>query len=139
MARGPRRGPHTGDAFIADCPARLAFDLFAHTWTSVVVYALRDGPRRPAELRAVIGGISAKALTETLHRLEDSGLVLRRAYAEAPPRVDYELTAAGRSLLDPILALGAWTDEYGDDVLRARDRAEDRRAAAHPAGRRAAR
>ncbi len=89
-----------GDQFVADCRVRLAADLFAHTWNPVVLTALRAGPRRRHRLRAEIGGISDKVLTETLRRLERAGLVERAAYAEAPPRVDYALTALGRSLVD---------------------------------------
>ncbi|MEV0201677.1 helix-turn-helix domain-containing protein [Nonomuraea sp. NPDC050691] len=108
-------------AFLADCQARLAFDLIANTWNAVVVWALRNGPRRPGELRAAIGGISPKVLTETLRRLEANGLVTRRAYAEAPPRVEYALTALGESLLEPIERLGGWAAEHVDEVMAARD------------------
>ncbi|QFG27454.1 helix-turn-helix transcriptional regulator [Actinomadura sp. WMMB 499] len=109
--------------FIADCRARLAFDLLSGTWTGVVLLALRHGPLRPGELRDRIGGVSHKVLTGTLRRLEGDGLVARRRYAEAPPRVEYELTEAGRGLLEPIRALGRWTERHADDVLAARDRA----------------
>ncbi|WP_406098441.1 winged helix-turn-helix transcriptional regulator [Streptomyces sp. NBC_01013] len=102
------------ERLLADCRARLGFDLLAHTWNAVVIHALSEGPRRPGDLRARIGGISAKVLTETLRRLEGYGLVERRAYAEAPPRVDYALTELGRTLLEPIGALGRWSAEYGD-------------------------
>lgn len=112
------------DLFVADCRARLAFDLISHTWNAVVVWALRDGPCRPGTLRERIGDISHKVLTETLRRLEYHGLVARRAYAEAPPRVEYELTALGRSLLPPIEAFGEWAVTHGDEVLAARDRWE---------------
>ncbi|MCP2258463.1 transcriptional regulator, HxlR family [Streptoalloteichus tenebrarius] len=112
------------DGFLADCRARLAFDLVGNTWNAVVVWALRQGPRRPVDLADRIGGISAKVLTQTLRRLEHSGLVLRRAYAEAPPRVEYELTELGRTLVEPIEAFGRWAYEHGDDVLAAQDRAD---------------
>jgi DNA-binding HxlR family transcriptional regulator len=107
--------------FLADCQARLAFDLISNTWTAVVIWSLRDGPRRPGDLRARIGGISTKVLTETLRRLEFNGLVARRAYAEAPPRVEYELTPLGRTLLAPIGALGEWAFDHADEVLAAQD------------------
>lgn len=118
--------------FLADCPARLAIDLIAGTWTSVVLYALRDGPKRPGRLQAEIGGISQKVLTQTLRRMERSGLVSRRRYAEAPPRVEYELTAPGRDLLIPIYALGEWAHRHADTVAAALDDAEcaDERARA---------
>lgn len=105
--------------FASDCPARIAFDLFAYRWTPVVVYALRDGPMRPGHLQADIGGISHKVLTETLRRLERAGLVRRHRYAEAPPRVEYELTQPGVELLGPIYALGHWAHRHADTVVAA--------------------
>ncbi|WP_049649915.1 helix-turn-helix domain-containing protein [Kitasatospora sp. MY 5-36] len=114
----------TDHGFLADCRARLAFDLLANTWNAVLVWALRDGPARPGELRERIGGISPKVLTETLRRLQSDGLVERRAYAGSPPRVEYTLTGLGRTLLEPIEAFGAWAFEHGEDVMAARDRAE---------------
>ncbi|RAS70460.1 HxlR family transcriptional regulator [Lentzea atacamensis] len=110
-------GPY-GD-FEADCPARIAVDLFGNSWLTVIVYTLRDGPMRPGELRATIGHISQKMLTQTLRRMENMALVERRRYAEAPPRVEYELTEAGRDLLVPIFALGEWADRHGDTVRTA--------------------
>ncbi|MGI5193149.1 winged helix-turn-helix transcriptional regulator [Streptomyces sp. CA-288835] len=112
----------TTDAFLADCRARLAFDLFSNTWNTVVLWALRDGPRRPVELRERIGGISSKVLTETLRRLQFNGLVVRQAHSDAS-RVEYQLTALGRTLLAPISAVGAWAFEYGDEVMAAQEAA----------------
>ncbi|WP_372349447.1 winged helix-turn-helix transcriptional regulator [Streptomyces sp. KL116D] len=110
--------------FLADCRARLAFDLLSNTWNAVVLWALRERPYRPGELRGRIGGISPKVLTETLRRLEFNGLVTRQVYEEVPPRVEYELTALGRTLLGPIDAFGAWAFTHGDEVMAAQDRHE---------------
>jgi DNA-binding HxlR family transcriptional regulator len=107
-------GPY-GD-FEADCPARIAVDLFDNSWLTVIVYTLRNGPMRPGDLRAAIGHISQKMLTQTLRRMENMALVERRRFAEAPPRVEYELTEAGKDLLVPIFAFGAWADRHGDAV-----------------------
>ncbi|MEU8135049.1 winged helix-turn-helix transcriptional regulator [Streptodolium elevatio] len=107
--------------FEADCPARFATELFANTWLPVIVYVLRDGPMRPGELRAAIGSVSQKVLTQTLRRMERLTLVTRHRYAEAPPRVEYELTPAGLDLLAPILALGVWADRHGAAVASALD------------------
>lgn len=112
----------TTDAYLADCRARLAFDLLSNTWNAVLIWALRAGPRRPGELRQTIGGISPKVLTETLRRLEFNGLVKRHTYPEAPPRVEYELTPLGRTLLAPIDTFGAWAFEHGDEVMAAQER-----------------
>lgn len=107
--------------FIADCPARLAFDLLGNTWNGVVVWALREGPSRPATLRRRIGGISNKVLTQTLRRLERDGLVTRRRFREAPPRVEYRLTPLGETLLPALRAVGDWAHTHGPDVLAAQD------------------
>lgn len=107
---------------VADCRLRAATDLLAHTWDPVVLAALRTGPRRRQQLRVGIGGISDKVLTETLHRLVANGLIEHRRRAEAPPRVDYALTGLGRSFLDgPMVALGEWISEYGEELLEAQE------------------
>ncbi|WP_406233707.1 winged helix-turn-helix transcriptional regulator [Nocardia sp. NBC_01009] len=111
--------------FEADCPARMAVDLFGNSWLPVIVYMLREGPMRPGDLRTAIGGISQKMLTQTLRRMEQMTLIERRRYAEAPPRVEYELTAAGRDLLNPIYALGEWVDRHGSAVRAAMSGADD--------------
>lgn len=111
------RTPEGCESNIADCRVRAVTDVFAHTWNPVVLFALRDGPRRRRDLRAEVGGISDKVLTQTLQRLERLGLIHRQAYAEAPPRVDYALTALGTSLVEgPIAELGRWTVEHSDDL-----------------------
>lgn len=107
-------------AFIADCPVRSLVDVVGNTWTIVVMHALREGPLRPSELREAIGGISAKVLTETLRRLERHGLLVRHSYAEAPPRVEYELTSLGRDLLGPIDALALWAEDHVAEIAEAR-------------------
>jgi HxlR-like helix-turn-helix len=61
-------------------------------------------------------------LTHTLRRLQGSGLVARQTYAEAPPRVEYELTELGRTLIDPIGMLAQWAEANGDAILDAQDR-----------------
>ncbi|MFI0368616.1 winged helix-turn-helix transcriptional regulator [Actinomadura sp. 1N219] len=109
--------------FAADCQTRLGLDLLSGTWTGVVLWTLRNGPLRPRELQDRIGGISHKVLNETLRRLEQNGLVTRRRYAEAPPRVEYGLTGPGRGMLEPLFALSRWTEQYADEVLDAQERA----------------
>ncbi|WP_327091613.1 helix-turn-helix transcriptional regulator [Nonomuraea sp. NBC_01738] len=64
-------------------------------------------------------------LNETLRRLEANGLVERRAYNEAPPRVEYGLSELGRSMLGPIEAFGVWAHEHADEVMAARERSAE--------------
>ena len=109
--------------FVADCRLRMGTDLFTHVWDPVVLAALVAGPQRRRALRANIGGISDKALTEALHRLITNGLLERRSYAEAPPRVDYALTPLGRTFADgPMRALAEWIIQYGDELFEAQER-----------------
>ncbi|MCX4707789.1 winged helix-turn-helix transcriptional regulator [Streptomyces griseus] len=102
------------DRLLADCRARLGFDLLANTWNAVVICALAPGPRRFRDLRASIGSISSKVLTETLRRLEAYALVERRAAEDSGPHAAYALTPLGRTLLEPIEALGRWSAEHGE-------------------------
>jgi DNA-binding HxlR family transcriptional regulator len=110
-----------GDVLLADCPARLAVEIIADKWAVVVVYALSRGPRRHGDLVDLIGGISKKMLTQTLRRLQRHGLVDRRAFADAPPRVEYELTDLGRTLVEPIETLTRWAEGNGEAILEAQD------------------
>ncbi|MEU1305919.1 winged helix-turn-helix transcriptional regulator [Streptomyces shenzhenensis] len=126
---GDEMTDHEGPCYelVADCRLRAATDLFAHTWDPVALAALRTGPRRRRELRAAIGGISDKVLTDTLHRLLSNGLVDRHAHAEAPPRVEYGLTSLGQSLVEgPMMALGRWAIEHSDELLEAQENAAQR-------------
>ena len=81
---------------------------------------LGDGPRRFSELHRGIEGITGRMLTVTLRGLEREGIVTRTVHASVPPRVDYELTALGRTLLEPIGQLVAWADAHIGDIEAAR-------------------
>ena len=77
-------------------------------WSVLIVSRLGARPMRFNELKREIGGISQRMLTLTLRGLERDGLVTRTVFPTIPPRVDYELTSLGRSLLEPVSALGDW-------------------------------
>ena len=77
-------------------------------WSVLVVSKLGDGTKRFNELRREIGGISQRMLTLTLRGLERDGLVARKIIPTSPPGVEYDLTALGRDLLQPVSALSAW-------------------------------
>ncbi len=113
------------DVFLADCPARTTLGLVGDTWSVVVVVALGRGPARYSEVREKVGGISKKMLTRTLRRLEDNGLVERRALRTAPPGAEYRLTALGRSLLEPLAALSRWAEDNTGALLAAQAAAAD--------------
>ena len=94
----------------------------------MIVISLSDGPARFGTIRKAVGGISGKVLAGTLRDLERDGVLTRTAYDEMPPRVEYELTALGRTLREPLTALGLWAEQHIEEVLDARD-AFDRRPA----------
>ena len=77
-------------------------------WTVLVVSTLGEGSKRFNELRREIPSVSQRMLTLTLRNLERDGLVTRTVTPTIPPRVDYELTGLGHSLLKPITGLSDW-------------------------------
>src|SRR6476660_6582421 len=91
-------------------------------WTVLVVWTLGDGSKRFNELRKALGSISQRMLTLTLRALERDGLVTRTVFATIPPRVDYELTPLGRSLLAPVSELGLWARRNRATIAEARRR-----------------
>ncbi|MER8038650.1 winged helix-turn-helix transcriptional regulator [Streptomyces hydrogenans] len=97
-------------------------------WTGVVLRCLEDGAaRRFGELRAALPWVTPKVLTETLRSMERSGFLARTVYEENPPRVEYALTALGRSLLGPLDTACAWARAHGAEIGDARAAyAEDR-------------
>jgi DNA-binding HxlR family transcriptional regulator len=89
-------------------------------WTVQVVTLLGEGPRRFNEMKRQVEGISQRMLTLTLRGLERDGLVRRTVTPTIPPRVDYELTDLGRSLLEPVRALGLWAHGHLEAIATAR-------------------
>lgn len=91
-------------------------------WSVLVIMLLHREPHRFSALKRNIGGISQRMLTLTLRNLERDGLVSRTVTPSIPPRVDYELTAMGRSLAEPVKALGAWAFQHLDAIGAAQTR-----------------
>lgn len=91
-------------------------------WSVLVVVVLGDGSKRFSELRRMIEGISQRMLTLTLRGLERDGLVTRTVEPTIPPRVDYELTPLGRTLLEPVMGLAAWAEKNRVVLQAARDK-----------------
>ncbi len=94
-----------------DCPVRDVLDSVGGKWTSLMILGLADGPRRFSQLRRFIPDISQRMLTLTLRGLERDGLVTRTVFPTIPPRVDYELTGLGRSLLPQVMGVVRWAQE----------------------------
>ncbi|MEU7938544.1 winged helix-turn-helix transcriptional regulator [Microbispora bryophytorum] len=115
------REPLPADLFDELCPSSLNPIRIGDKWAPLIIRCLEHGPRRFSELRVPLKRVTPKVLTQSLRSLERDGLVRRTVYAEATPRVEYELTPLGRSLLEPLAAACAWTAEHWDELLDARE------------------
>ena len=119
------------DVLRPDCPSRVVMQRIGERWSMFVILALAHGSLRFTALKARVGVVTSKVLTETLRALEADGLVSRRAYDESPPRVEYELTPLGVSLLEPMAAMRAWAEAHVPEVLASRERHLDALDAVH--------
>lgn len=93
-------------------------------WTVLVIVVLNRGPRRFNEIKRNITGISQQMLTRTLKALERDGMVVRTTFPTTPPQVQYELSDLGRSLAEPVRALGIWVRDNIAEIEAARQRYE---------------
>jgi DNA-binding HxlR family transcriptional regulator len=94
---------------------RPVLDRVGDRWSVVILMSLTDGPLRYTEILLRVPEISQKMLTQTLRCLEQEDLLQRTVYATTPPRVDYRLTAAGRTLLGALQPLARWARERRSD------------------------
>ncbi|MFG6487046.1 winged helix-turn-helix transcriptional regulator [Roseateles sp. BYS78W] len=101
---------------------REILDRIADKWSLYIIATLRSGTRRFNELRREVEGISQRMLTLTLRGLERDGLVTRTIFPTIPPRVDYELTELGGTLLEPVMALVAWAEKNKPAIAEAQKR-----------------
>ena len=99
---------------------RQTLERVGDKWSVLTIGSLRNGPLRFSELRRSVTGISQRMLTRTVRALERDGLVTRTVYAEIPPRVEYELTELGRTLIPPVLALAEWALNNAESIDRNR-------------------
>jgi len=107
---------------VSDGPAiRGILNRIGDKWSLLVIVTLQQGRLRFTELQRHIPGVSQRMLTLTLRQLERDGLVLRTVHAEVPPRVEYELTGMGRTLLEPSLALASWAVDNHPAIQAARE------------------
>lgn len=94
------------------CPVVVTLSLIEGKWKTLILRDLLDGKKRFGELQRSVEGISQKVLTSQLRALEANGIVERIAYAEIPPRVEYELTDQGKSLHSIIDAMRIWGENH---------------------------
>ncbi|RFB87545.1 MarR family transcriptional regulator [Rhizobium leguminosarum bv. trifolii] len=107
--------------FSSDCPSRALFDQVADKWSMMVLVALNDSPQRFNAIRRRLEGVTQKALTQCLRRMERNGLIAREVISLSPVAVQYQVTALGRSLQEPLRELHRWTLVKLPEVVAARE------------------
>ena len=113
----------TRDALFPNCPIRNVLSRIGDKWSMLVIFTLENNCcLRFKELQRSIPDISQKMLTATLKTLEADGLVLRKAFPEVPPRVEYSLTDKGKSLPPHIDGLLSWAMDNMGDIMEQRKR-----------------
>ena len=133
---------HIGDSDLAGFPGyesscsvdegagraiREVLDRVGDKWSLLLIATLSGDRLRFSELLKHIPGISQRMLTLTLRQLERDGLISRTAHAEVPPRVEYELTALGATLIPIARTIGDWAMEHHPEIVESRERYDTRR------------
>lgn len=108
------------DPFNRSCLSRDLFDTIGDKWAMLILLSIEDGPLRNGEIKDRVEGISPKVLTQRLSVLVEDGLVTRTSHHQIPPRVDYELTELGESVIEPVKGVYAWTVSHMDKVVASR-------------------
>ena len=98
-----------------DCPIEATLGMIGGKWKALILDQLTDGRLRFGELQRRMPKITPKMLTQQLRELEDDGLVERHVYPVVPPRVEYELTAFGKTVLPILTAMCDWGRMYLDE------------------------
>lgn len=107
-----------------NCPVRNVLCRLGDKWSMLVLITLNaNGTMRFNDIHKTIADVSQRMLTVTLRSLEADGLVGRKVYAEVPPRVEYELTERGRSLIPHIEGLVDWALQQMPGIMESRNKA----------------
>lgn len=106
----------------AQCPVRDVLDRLGEKWTTLLVMAMAERPRRFSELQRIVSDISKRSLVHALRNLEEDGIVARQVFATKPPSVEYRLTELGQSMLEPLAAIIGWAERRHVEIKAARQR-----------------
>ncbi|NTA35795.1 helix-turn-helix transcriptional regulator [Agrobacterium salinitolerans] len=106
----------------SDHLSRMILDQIADKWSILIIAALCSGPMRFNGLKRELNGVTQKALTQTLRRLERLGLIERRVFPVSPVAVEYSVTPLGESLKAPFQAIFQWSVAHGPEIEAAKQR-----------------
>lgn len=98
------------------CPVETTLMIIGDKWKVLILRDLMNGTKRFGELKKSIGSVSQKVLTAQLRDMEEKALLIRKVYAEVPPRVEYTLTETGYSLKPVLDAMQNWGKEYQEKM-----------------------
>lgn len=98
------------------CPVEVTLKLMGNKWKILIIRDLLDGTKRFGELKKSVGNITQKVLTSNLRSMEESGLLIRKVYAQVPPKVEYTLTETGYSLKPILDSMAKWGDDYKSNI-----------------------
>ncbi|AOR72994.1 HxlR family transcriptional regulator [Burkholderia stabilis] len=115
--------------FFADCAARSFFDQVANKWSVMILTLLSEQPTRFNEIKRRLEGVTHKALTQALRRLERNGLIARKVIHASPVAVEYSITELGRTLQVPFGAVYDWSINHLDEIEQARQAYDEREGA----------
>jgi len=93
-------------------PVELSLDIIGGKWKIPIIWRLKDDPKRYGELKKLLSGVTHKMLTQQLRELESDEIISRKVYPEVPPKVEYDLTLLGKSVIPIIDLLREWGEEY---------------------------
>ncbi len=114
------------------CPVRHVLDQIGDKWSILILTALKLKSHRFSELKRAIPDVSQRMLTKTLRSLERDGLIERHVTPTTPPRVDYNLTALGKSLVQVLEPLAGWALNKKTDIAKSRAVFDQKAADGHP-------
>ena len=98
------------------CPVEVTLKLMGNKLKILIIRDLLDGTKRFGELKKSVGNITQKVLTSNLRSMEESGLLIRKVYAQVPPKVEYTLTETGYSLKPILDSMAKWGDDYKSNI-----------------------
>lgn len=101
---------------LPECPVATTVELIGSKWKLLILKYLLNGTMRYNELRRELDGISQKVLTSTLKSMVEDGIVIRKAYPEVPPRVEYSLSELGEQMRPLIEAMADWGTNYKQQI-----------------------
>jgi len=119
--KNPKR---TADGKRVPCPLTELLSRLGDKWSVLIIVALAEAPLnkfRFSELKKKVDGISQRMLTATLRNLERDGILTRHLYPEIPPRVEYELTSLGLSILEPLQSFVDWIEDNWSSIHLSRE------------------